>query len=423
MAGRQILNAIHTDQRIILTNAASLTGSTALTSLLGFIYWWAAARTFPPTEVGFASAAISAMTFLGTFGVLGMGTYLMGILPCTSGSPSRILRTSLLFVSISGTLAGALFLVSIPVFFPQMSRLIAAPLSALLWAAGAGVTSVSLTLDDALIGLLQGRVQLMRSAVFAFSKLLLLFTFAAASWNTDGGWIITAWISGALISLLAVKLWFHPGSEVLCSHPPQHPRILPGFRYALQHHALNLALLLPGSLFPLMITTRLSAAHNAYFYAAWMIAAATFVPASALTTVLFHVGVRNTARIKTELRLTIKLSLLLGCMSCLALLFLSDPLLSFFGSAYAREAAACLRILGLAVFPVALRLHFVALSRIHGQVGQAALVVTAGALLELVCGMLGVHYAGLPGLAWAWLLALLLQSGPMLYFSLFKLAR
>jgi len=39
MAGRQILNAIHTDQRIILTTAASLTGSTALTSLLGIIYW------------------------------------------------------------------------------------------------------------------------------------------------------------------------------------------------------------------------------------------------------------------------------------------------------------------------------------------------------------------------------------------------
>lgn len=423
MAGRQILNANHTDQRVILVNAASLTGSTALTSLLGFIFWWAAARSFPPAEVGFASAAISAMTFLGTLGVLGMGTYAMGILPALRGHHSRFLRTILLFAGITGSLAGALFLACIPVFFPQMSRLTSAPLTAFLWAAGAGVTSVSLTLDDALIGLLQGKVQLIRNAVFALAKLLLLLAFPAGSWNTGSGWIISAWISGGFISLLAVKLFLRSGVEAVISSPPQPARILHTCRYTLQHHALNLALLLPGALFPLIVTTRLSAAHNAYFYAAWMIAAAAFVPASALTTVLYPAGVRNTARIKPELRLTVKLTLLLGCVSCLALLLFADLLLSFFGPAYAREAAACLRILSLAVFPVALRLHFVALSRIRGQVGRAALAVTAGALLELLCVTLGVRYAGLPGLAWGWLLALFVQSGPLLYYSCLKLAQ
>src|SRR5947207_15483674 len=63
---------------IILVNAGSLVGTTAVTSLLGFVYWWLAARALPPAIVGLASAAISAMTLFGTFALLGLGTLLPG---------------------------------------------------------------------------------------------------------------------------------------------------------------------------------------------------------------------------------------------------------------------------------------------------------------------------------------------------------
>ena len=49
--------------------------------MLGFVYWAAAARLFSQQAVGYGAAAISAMTLLGTIGMLGMGTLLIGELP------------------------------------------------------------------------------------------------------------------------------------------------------------------------------------------------------------------------------------------------------------------------------------------------------------------------------------------------------
>ena len=65
----------------LLKNASTLAATTGVTSLLGFVYWAAAARLFSQQAVGYGAAAISAMTLLGTIGMLGMGTLLIGELP------------------------------------------------------------------------------------------------------------------------------------------------------------------------------------------------------------------------------------------------------------------------------------------------------------------------------------------------------
>lgn len=67
--------------RELLLNAASMVGTTVITAGLGFVYWWLAARQFPQEAVGFASALISAMSLLGTLGMVGMGTLLIGEFP------------------------------------------------------------------------------------------------------------------------------------------------------------------------------------------------------------------------------------------------------------------------------------------------------------------------------------------------------
>ena len=58
----------------IVRNAASLYGATIVTSLLGFVYWFVAARLVPAQAVGIASALQSAAMFLGYFCVIGLNT-------------------------------------------------------------------------------------------------------------------------------------------------------------------------------------------------------------------------------------------------------------------------------------------------------------------------------------------------------------
>ncbi len=65
----------------LLSNTGSLLATTGVTSALGFAYWIVAARMFSQSAVGYGSAAVSAMTLLGTIGMLGLNTLLIGELP------------------------------------------------------------------------------------------------------------------------------------------------------------------------------------------------------------------------------------------------------------------------------------------------------------------------------------------------------
>ena len=67
--------------RDLLRNAGSLAGTTGLTSVFGVVFWIIAAREFSQQAVGYGSTAISAMTLLGTVGMFGLGTMLIGELP------------------------------------------------------------------------------------------------------------------------------------------------------------------------------------------------------------------------------------------------------------------------------------------------------------------------------------------------------
>jgi O-antigen/teichoic acid export membrane protein len=86
----------------LLHNAGSLAASTGVTSVLGFAYWIYAARVFPPEAVGYGSAAISAMTLLGTIGMFGLGTMLIGELPRRESRGE--LMTAALIASFLGSL-------------------------------------------------------------------------------------------------------------------------------------------------------------------------------------------------------------------------------------------------------------------------------------------------------------------------------
>src|SRR2546422_7670871 len=91
---------------VMLINAGSLVGATVVTSILGIAYWWVAAWWFSPQAVGLGSAAISAMTLLGTICILGLGTLLVGELPRQPGKAGSLITAALIIVGGIGGCAG-----------------------------------------------------------------------------------------------------------------------------------------------------------------------------------------------------------------------------------------------------------------------------------------------------------------------------
>src|SRR5690349_5536369 len=139
--------------RVLLVNASSLIGTTAVTSGLGFVYWWVAARRFSPTAIGAASASLSAMTLLGGASLLGLDTLLVTELPRQPKQAGSIISTALLVVGVAGTGAGFLFALLASNLSPEFHPLGTSFVDILTFSIGVGGYALTWVLDQALIGL------------------------------------------------------------------------------------------------------------------------------------------------------------------------------------------------------------------------------------------------------------------------------
>lgn len=401
--------------RSLLMNAGSMIGTTVITAGLGFVYWWLAARLFPQAAVGFSSALISAMGLLGTLGMVGLGTLLIGELPQQPGQRGALISTALIVTGAIATLAGLLFVAIAPRVSTEFHLLAFDPMTGVLFTLGVALTSVTLVLDQAVIGLLRGELQLWRNGIFSVAKLLALL--GAGIWLADstGLSIYATWALGNLLSLVAL-LGFavRRGMPLRASRPRWSLlRRLPGA--ALEHHALNLALQLPALGLPIIVTVLLSATLNASFYMAWLLLHLVFAIPYTLTIVLYASGVTERATFAHKIRLTLGIATTLGVVSNLVLWAGADLLMGMFGPSYAAQAAWPLRIMGLGVFPLIIKDHYVATCRVRGRIARTALYATIGSILELSLAAVGAMINGLAGLSVGLVLAMGVEAVLMVH--------
>jgi len=401
------------DNRKAVYNAGSLVAAMGINSALGFVYWWLAARQFPATAVGFASAAIAAMTLLGTLSTLGLGTLLLTELPRQPGHVAALIITALVAAGGTGSLFGAGYALVVPMITPDLAPLRTDVGSVGLFALGTGLTAATLVLDQAVIGVLRGDVQFWRNVVFAVTKLLLLW--GAVWWATDqlGLTIYATWVFGNGVSLLVL-------TGVVIQHHRKRVPVRPQWtlfrrlsRRALRHHLLNVSVQMTTLVLPVLVTTLLSAAMNAYFYTAAMMMSFVFVGPSALATVVQAVDINDPQAVTRRMRLSLALALVIGVLLSGTTMLAAVPLLSIFGPDYAHYAAWPLRIFALGVFPLIIREHYLALCRMYGRTTQIVPYVIAAGLLKLGLAALGASTNGLTGLALGSLCAACIEAACM----------
>ena len=134
--------------RDLLINAGSLLATTGVTSLLGFIYWIFATRLFSQGSVGYGSAEVSAMTLLGSIGMLGLNTLLIGELP-RRNDRAGLVSAALLTCGLSSLVLGLGFAVVAPSVSIRFAAMTGTPDRAALFAAGVALTGVTLVFDQA----------------------------------------------------------------------------------------------------------------------------------------------------------------------------------------------------------------------------------------------------------------------------------
>lgn len=411
---RWVARWIQVGRRIISVSAAQV-GATAVTSVLGFVFWWVAARFFVPDVVGFSAAATSAMMLLGTVSVSGLGTMLIKELPSHPRQSGPLILSSAL---LAGALAGALGLalaLAAPLFSDALRPLDANWGAALLFAAGVSLTAITILVDQAVLGIMREQLQMVRNTVFSATKLIALVGLGV--WLLDGAptsalalyGIYATWLAGNIISLVVIFLIVEGRPSAAWLHRPDWSLLWALRRRAAEHHILNMAMLASGLLLPVVVAWLLSTTANAYFYTAWMIAGFVRTVPVTLSISLYAVSATDPRALAQKMRFSLALSFLAVIVASAILFVGADPILSVFGSSYGAYGTWSLRIFGLAVLPFIIKGHYVAIHRIHGTVGKTVPLMVFGGVLEVGGATLGAVLGGLDGLSVAWLIAVSVQ--------------
>jgi O-antigen/teichoic acid export membrane protein len=408
--------------RRLISNASAMVGSSALNSALGFVYWFLAARLYAdhPEVVGFTNALVPLMMGLGSLAMLGLGNTLVGELPQMPQARGRLLGAALITSSLAGVLIGSLTVLIAPMFSNEFLPLRQNPALGLIFACGVGLTSSGQILDEALLGILRGPLQLWRNALFSVLKLGLLIALGLSSLNGAGSiglfgtWVLA--LAGSF-GLLALTMRVQ-GIRVLIK--PDFAHLWTVRRLAFGHHAINLAYLGTGSILPLMVTAMFGVKLNASFYNAWMLTGFGFVVPYALATVLHAMSAANIKALAIRLRSSVGVSSLIVTAYGLLLFFGAQSILGAFGKNYL-GAAVGLQIMAFALLPMVIKTHFMTLGRIRNQLGLVVRYAAVGTVLELILAVLGAQ-AGLSGLCLGYVIALWLEAAyalPSVYVAAF----
>jgi O-antigen/teichoic acid export membrane protein len=392
----------------IVRNAAALYGATVVTSLLGFIYWFVAARLVPAQAVGIASAVQSAGQFLGYFCVIGLNTLVISELSVDKQHARSLMLTAVASVGVVSLVLSAVVGVGLQSLSSAIRAGVHGPVGLLVFILLGSVTTMLLVLDDACIGLLRGDLQLKRNAVFAVTKLALLPVLIWAWASQSGIELVVAWLAGLIISFMTLGLQLGKQTSGQGARL-EFRRLFEKRRLMFAHHWLNLSIQAPRLLLPVLVVLILGARANAAFTAAFLVVGFINVIPSQLSTVLFALAPGDEAALRHQVRKTMRICRLLSVASAAFFLLFAGLILSAFGHDYKRATTALI-ILGLTTYPQSIKAHFVAIARVRGRMQQAAFRATVGAFLEVGLAAAGAHIHGLTGLAMGFLIATVIEA-------------
>jgi O-antigen/teichoic acid export membrane protein len=398
-----VVLAIWHRNRDLLDNAGSLIAATGVSAGLGFVYWAYAARLFNEQAVGYASAAISAMTLFGTIGMFGLGTVLIGELPRRRNA-GGLVSAALIVAGIGSLTLGLGFAIVAPHISSHLIEIGESPGRVLFFAAGVALTALSLVLDQATIGILRGGIQLARNATFAIAKLFVLSGATYIFHDAVGMGITFAWVAALLLSLILVAIRLRMTRTTLLLKPDWQLLRRLG-KTALAHNWLNLAIAAPILAMPVLVTVVVSASANAAFYMAWMLASFLYLIPTNLSTVLFAIAAADPEVIAAKLRFSLRLSFAIGIVGMTVLIVTSHFVLGIFGPSYTRTGTWPLWLLIIGYIPMIPRTHYVAVCRAQNKIPRAAVILTSSAALELTGAVVGGKLDGLIGLSLALLSA------------------
>jgi O-antigen/teichoic acid export membrane protein len=386
----------------LYTSAFYLWADSAVISGFGFVFWIVVARLHHAEDVGLAAAAVAALMLLREVCSLGLGFGLIRFLPDARRKSVSLLNGTFTLAALAAVAVTVIFLVGIPLWAPSLGFLRDQPLHSLLYLLFAIGVTVWFVQAYAFVAV--RRAEFMLLADTGASVLKLILAVALALFLAPFS-IVAAWGSAAVASLAASSFWLLRRAQP-SYRPAVELRNWPNFdmlSYSGGNYISELLLIAPGLLLPIIVVNALGGETAAYFYMAWTMSILVVHVSVSLSLSLFSEGSHDREQLRQGFWHSLATAVTVSALAVIVLLVAADKLLLAFGSDYANEGAAALRILALAALPACVTNMYMGVERVRKGIGKLILIslVVAGVTLGSAC--LLVEPMGMEGVALAWL--------------------
>jgi O-antigen/teichoic acid export membrane protein len=388
----------------LLRNGLYIMATTVVTAGAGFVYWIVAARAMSTEQVGTAAALVSAMLFVALLTNLGFGhVFVSRLADRADGAEwSLTVTTGLLVSGVVSLAVGAAVAVALPSLVPALDDGLA-PAALVLFALGVTGAAWSFLIDYACVAERDARPGMVRNAGMAALRLALVPASAVLAVR-GSTWVIVTWVVSLAVfdAIGIVRLLPRLGRG--------YRPTLSGWRAELRamrgliagHHIINVGAQAGPFILPVVVSARLGAADNAYFYTTWMVATALFLVAPSLSNSLFAEGAHRPDRLDEDLRRAARQIALIAGVPAVLLLVGGDLVLSVFGDDYAREGDGLLVALVVAAVFDAGQSLSVAVLRVRHQLRDAAGVTLLAVALAVACTWVLLEPLGVAGAGVGW---------------------
>jgi O-antigen/teichoic acid export membrane protein len=397
----------------LLRNGYALLVNVGVTSLLGFLYWIVAARTYTPVQVGLSSTAVAVVQFLaGLAGQPSIANALTRFLPRAGPDATRLALLAYGVAAGAGAVVSALYIAAthlplgIPVVLGQSWIL------ALALGASVVVWCVFALQDGVLTGVRQAVWVPLENGLYGVGKVVLLVALAPV---TPEYGIIVSWFLPALVLLPPVNFLIF--RRLLRRHAGpaggHHDRRTMA-RFIGGDYLGSIFALAAVDLLPVLVVARLGPADTAYFYLPFLIIYSVELVAVNLGVSLTVEGALDRSRLAEVSRSVFRRIAAIVVPGVLVLLLVPGLVLSVYGPAYAEQSSDLLRLLALGVLARTVTTISFSLARVERRVGRIAL--TQGVLFVLLMGLSWVLMGtlGLNGVGVAYLITQVVVAAAVL---------
>ncbi len=402
-------------------NSAYLIANSGLSLFLGFVFNILIAHMYSASDVGYGSAIISVLNFLGFVGTLGFGYYIVRYLPAANDQSGH-LNSLITIGGIAAAVSCLLFLSGIAWWSPKLMFLLYKSYFFISFVIIGVVFTVYSIIAQVFISFRKSGYILLGQGIIA-SVLELILVIVMSSFGVYG--IIASQGIGLAVALVFCLFMFLPRIIPHYRPMPSFQRRITGetISYSFTNYAVDGLTTLPVWVLSLLVLNIYGAAANAYFYLAWTMSTVLLAIAYGISTSLFAEGAHEVSNVGGDIIRSLKLILLIVFPAAVLMIIFSPKLLLLYGGMYSAEGTQILRLFSLSVLPASINLLYFSLARIEKWLKSLLLVSGMMAVLTILGSVLLLPYFGIVGAGISRLIvqtALLVFTAPKLFRRLKK---